>query len=70
MLCVDILLRIKNNWKNRHKSKIPHPATYLNGKEWEGEIVESESTDSRFSNKSTKEVYDDNDTSWLTGGRR
>jgi len=46
MLCNDLLQRMNNNWKNRHKSKIPHPATYLNHKEWEGEIYEPESTSS------------------------
>lgn len=39
----DVLLRIKNNWHGRHKNKIPHPSTYLNGKEWQGEIVTPES---------------------------
>lgn len=42
MLVTDVLARVENNWKNRHKNKIPFPATYLNGKEWEGEIVEPE----------------------------
>ena len=35
MLYNDVGLRMANNWKNRHKNKIPFPATYLNGKEWE-----------------------------------
>lgn len=38
MLVVDLNNRKQNNWKGRDKSKIPHPATYLNAKEWEGEI--------------------------------
>lgn len=38
MLCTDVQQRVENNWKNRHKSKIPHPATYLNDREWESEI--------------------------------
>lgn len=70
MLCTDVYKRVENNWKNRHKNKIPFPATYLNGKEWQGEIVEPESTDSRLSVKSTsRPVYDDNDTSWMNDVR-
>lgn len=46
MLCTDVKARVENNWKNRHKSKIPHPTTYLNAKEWEGEIYASESDSS------------------------
>ena len=42
MLCRDIKARTDNNWHGRHKNKIPHPATYLNGKEWEGEIYPPE----------------------------
>jgi len=38
MITADVRKRMENNWKNRHKSKIPHPATYLNSQEWEGEI--------------------------------
>lgn len=38
MLCMDVQQRVENNWKNRHKSKIPHPSTYLNDREWESEI--------------------------------
>jgi len=41
MLCIDVTNRINNNWKGRDKSKIPFPATYLNGREWEGEIYEN-----------------------------
>lgn len=37
-LCNDIRSRMENNWKGRDKDKIPHPSTYLNSKEWEGEI--------------------------------
>ncbi len=48
MLCTDIYKRVENNWKNRHKNKIPHPSTYLNGKEWEGEIYPPESNVSEF----------------------
>jgi hypothetical protein len=63
MLCTDVTKRVENNWKNRHKSKIPFPATYLNGQEWEGEIIEPESTVSRLPDKSM--IYDNNDTSWM-----
>lgn len=35
----DIGLRTANNWNGRPKNMIPHPATYLNRREWEGEIV-------------------------------
>ncbi len=41
MLVSDIQARIENNWKGRDKSKIPFPATYLNGGEWEGEIYKN-----------------------------
>ena len=34
----DLPNRIANNWSNRPKEKIPFPATYLNGREWEGDI--------------------------------
>jgi hypothetical protein len=51
MLCTDVYKRVENNWKNRHKNKIPFPATYLNGKEWEGEIYEPESNIATFPNK-------------------
>lgn len=37
-IVMDVLARIECNWKYRDKSKIPFPATYLNGREWEGEI--------------------------------
>jgi hypothetical protein len=43
MLVKDVELRKKNNWFGRDKTKIPHPATYLNAKEWEGEIIHPES---------------------------
>jgi hypothetical protein len=51
MLSIDVARRMDNNWKNRHKNKIPFPATYLNGKEWEGEIYPAESNISTFPNK-------------------
>lgn len=34
----DINNRLKFNWNGRNKSKIPQPATYLQKKEWEGEL--------------------------------
>ncbi len=42
MLVDDVKKRIDTVWKGRHKNKIPHPATYLNAREWEGEIYEAE----------------------------
>lgn len=51
MLVTDVKARVENNWKNRHKSKIPHPSTYLNGKEWEGAIIEPDSNVANFPNK-------------------
>jgi hypothetical protein len=47
----DIRLRIENNWKGRPKDKIPHPATYFNASEWEGEIYAPESNITQFPNK-------------------
>jgi hypothetical protein len=41
MLITDLMERIEGNWKGRDKSKIPFPATYLNGREWEGEIYDN-----------------------------
>ena len=38
MLVADVRARLANNWADRAKDKIPMPATYLNAKEWEGEI--------------------------------
>lgn len=38
MLIEDIKQRMANNWAGRTKDKIPHPSTYLNRAEWEGEI--------------------------------
>lgn len=57
MLCVDVYKRVENNWKNRHKNKIPFPATYLNSKEWEGEIVEPETMESRFKPKTKYKTF-------------
>jgi len=45
MLIDDVNKRIKNNWLGRDKSKIPHPSTYLNQREWEGEIYTPASQD-------------------------
>ena len=35
----DLARRSFCNWKGRPKNMIPLPATYLNGKQWEGEII-------------------------------
>lgn len=43
MLISDVKKRINGNWKGRDKSKIPHPATYLNQRQWEGEIYQNSS---------------------------
>lgn len=50
MIVEDVKRRLENNWKNRHKSKIPHPSTYLNTKEWEGEIFPPDNV-TKFPNK-------------------
>ena len=44
MLVADIAKRQRNNWLGRDKSKIPHPSTYLNAREWEGEIYKKSTT--------------------------
>lgn len=59
MLIADIQNRLANNWKGRHKSKIPHPATYLNAKEWEGEIYSPESNITAFPNKPKRYTMDE-----------
>lgn len=51
MLVKDVLSRINNNWKEREKSKIPFPASYLNSREWEGEIYKSNELTKRQSTK-------------------
>jgi hypothetical protein len=51
MLVQDLESRIANNWKGRDKSKIPFPATYLNGREWEGEIHLNQVSTNRPSTK-------------------
>ena len=43
LLLDDLKARTSQNWKYRDKSKIPFPATYLNGREWEGEIFKPKS---------------------------
>lgn len=53
----DVLQRIENNWKGRHKNKIPHPATYLNSSEWEGEIIAPESTNTSINQCRPKSKY-------------
>lgn len=59
MLVTDVLSRVENNWKNRHKSKIPHPSTYLNAKEWEGEIIPPETNIAQFPTKTKYKNWDD-----------
>lgn len=61
MLCEDIKKRIANNWRDRPKDKIPHPATYLNRKEWEGEII----TPGKNIAGTKLAQYDHDDTSWI-----
>lgn len=53
----DVLARMENNWKGRHKNKIPHPATYLNSSEWEGEIVAPESPNNKIAQYRPKTKY-------------
>jgi hypothetical protein len=38
MLIKDVKTREFANWEGRDKRMIPHPATYLNQREWEGDI--------------------------------
>jgi len=42
MLIEDVKRRHTHNWLGRDRSKIPHPSTYLNSHEWEGEIFKSQ----------------------------
>jgi hypothetical protein len=59
----DVSARSANNWKDRPASKIPHPSTYLNAHEWEGDIILSR--DSEAGNKNNRP--DNNQTSWIKG---
>jgi DNA-binding transcriptional ArsR family regulator len=59
MLCTDVATRVENNWKGRHKNKIPHPATYLNSREWEGEIIKPENKLTSYQSKSKYKTMDD-----------
>lgn len=54
MLITDLLGRIEGNWKGRDKSKIPFPATYLNSREWEGEIYQSTDLNKSTNRPATK----------------
>jgi len=63
-LVEDVCLRAMNNWAGRAKSMIPHPATYLNSREWEGEIVPQEE---KARGQTSGAIYDHDDTSWLQG---
>lgn len=53
----DVLARMENNWKGRHKNKIPHPSTYLNSSEWEGEIIAPESPNTKIAQYRPKAKY-------------
>jgi len=44
MMLNDLVNRQANNWLGRDRSKIPHPSTYLNQHEWEGEIFKTHNT--------------------------
>jgi len=58
-MVADVRRRLENNWAGRPKEKIPLPATYLNHKEWEGEIYQT----------STKEGSSNNNKSnWYSNG--
>ncbi len=59
MLVDDVIRRKENNWKNRPKDKIPHPSTYLNAKEWQGEIVKPEINIPKFTPKTKYKTWDD-----------
>jgi len=45
MVAEDVQVRVANNWADRPKNKFPHPSTYLNTAEWEGDIYASASKD-------------------------
>lgn len=57
-LVEDLVERTSTVWKGRHKSKIPHPSTYLNNKEWEGEIYEAETGISKSTGSSKYSLAD------------
>jgi len=59
MIVEDLRKRINNNWKGRHKNKIPHPSTYLNSREWEGEIVAPENNMTSHSGKTKYKTMDE-----------
>ena len=57
MLLNDLINRQANNWLGRDRSKIPHPSTYLNQREWEGEIFKvKENTTPKFKYKTMDEI--------------
>jgi viroplasmin and RNaseH domain-containing protein len=55
----DVSARSANNWKDRPTNKIPHPTTYLNAHEWEGDIILSRE------DKTATAKADNNQTSWI-----
>lgn len=59
MLVNDLKLRLENNWKGREPRHISFPATYLNHKEWEGEIYKSQSNLSKSTNRPKYKSMDD-----------
>lgn len=65
MLIDDINQRSTKNWAGRDKSKIPHPSTYLNSREWEGELysIQLERGSSKIKRKSFSEIA-----KWDIGG--
>jgi len=56
ILVVDVYTRMEKNWKGRDKSKIPFPATYLNSREWEGELYENTIPSAKPKSKSWDEI--------------
>ena len=55
----DVRRRLENNWAGRPREKIPLPATYLNHKEWEGEIYQTSTKDGSANN---------NKSNWYSNG--
>jgi hypothetical protein len=52
----DVRNRLENNWSGRPKDKIPHPSTYLNQREWEGDIYPSNNNNSARRSLSAEDV--------------
>lgn len=51
MIIADVSNRLENNWRGRPKDKIPHPSTYLNQREWEGDLYAPENNITQFPSK-------------------